>query len=143
MFEPKAQPTINFDKLRSTLTAQEFELVQGIVANKGKNAGRLRASKPPVLETDYVLIKVNEQTIKVSQSGTTAYIWRMVAFEASGVPAHHCMPITADWDLNTDDHNLRRSMAQYLDIVTEKVLETIPSNEHWGLIRWSRALRRL
>lgn len=37
-----------------------------------------------------------------------AYIWRMVAFQVSTNPQHHCMPMTADFGLK-DEHYAHRT----------------------------------
>lgn len=50
--------------------------IAALILNKGK----LRASKPKA-------------------SGEAAYVWRMVAFIASPISQHHCMPMTAEFDL--------------------------------------------
>lgn len=143
MFEPKAQPTINLDTLKNTLTSQEFELVEGIISSQGKNKGRLRASKPKVKRDDTIFVEIDGQQVKASKSGVTAYVWRMVAFEASAIPQHHCMPVTADWDLNIPHHTIRRAAAVYLDTVADAVLDTVPVNNRYGLLSWGRALGRL
>ena len=118
-------PTINLDAI--SLTADERALVEPIIANKGKNKGKLRASKP-------------------ANAGEAAYVWRMVAFQISPIPAHHCMPVCADFDINvpeslssTDRYHYRRNRAKELGDLADKIVNTIPKDEWHGIARWRRA----
>ena len=78
MFFTNEMPSINLDAL--TLDEAERSLAEKIIATKGKNKGCLRAAKP-------------------SNAGDAAYVWRMVAFQVSPIPQHHCLPVCADFDI--------------------------------------------
>ena len=118
-------PSINLSSIE--LSDSERPLVEPIVATKGKNKGKLRASKP-------------------DGNGDAAYVWRMVAFQISSVPAHHCMPICADFDIvvpenvsSTERYQYRRERAKVLNALADKVVNSIPKSEWHGVQRWHRA----
>ena len=115
-------PSINL--AAADLTSEEFALVAPIVASKGKNKGKLRASKP-------------------SEGGDSAYIWRMVAFQISPIAAHHCIPVCADFDIvvpdtlsSTERYQYRRNRAKVLDALADKIVNQIPKSEWQGIRRW-------
>jgi hypothetical protein len=123
----------------SVLTDEERELAEGIVATRGKNAGRLRASKPPV-ERKRVYVDVESpgpmyKRLKI-EGGETAYIWRMVAFYVSPISQHHCMPVMADCDLPADDFDKRMKLAKELDKIVDKIVDTVPKDQWYGVARW-------
>ena len=78
-------PEVNMEILKTVLTDTEMEIAMGVVA-KRDGVYRLRASKP------------------AKGNGSQQYVWRMVAFVASPVYQHHCMPIGADFYLNDSDY---------------------------------------
>lgn len=119
-------PTINLDA--ANLSTEELALCAPIVASKGKNKGKLRASKP-------------------SESGDAAYIWRMVAFQVSPIGAHHCLPMCADFDIQVPEnldgserYNWRRARAKALDAIADRIVNTIPKDEWHGVRRWRQAI---
>ena len=92
-------------------------------------------------------------------SGFAKYVWRMVAFQISPIGQHHCMPMTADFDVNYTDigyekmlmwnepgsDEQRRSMKamlKVLDDVTDAIVNTVPKNQWHGISRWARAMGR-
>lgn len=119
-------PTINLDA--ANLSDAERTLCSPIVASKGKNKGKLRASKP-------------------TESGDAAFIWRMVAFQVSPIPQHHCLPMCADFDIEVpadmeataERFQWRRNRAKELNAVAEKIVDTIPKDQWHGVQRWHRA----
>jgi hypothetical protein len=121
-------------------TAEERELVAGIVASQGKNKGRLRASKPKLQWEIYEKDgrKLRRPTLA---TGSVAYLWRMVAFAVSPIYKHHCLPFMADWDLpysyGTDEY---RALKSKLDALAEKVERTIRPEERHGTNRWLHAI---
>ena len=129
-------PIVDLKKLQAELEPKEYSIARRIVGRQGKNKGRLRASKPPVN---------NELD---PQSGKAAYVWRMVAFMTSPIPAHSCMPMTADWDLPvssayigdtidlTGKYTERRAMMAELDKLVDKIVATMPVSE--GALSWAR-----
>lgn len=121
-------PEINL----AALDAKTAEIARLIVATKGKNKGRLRASKPLVKKGCII-------------SGEAAYVWRMVAFTASPISQHHCMPVTADFDLQTTGmtYDQKRAYAKQLDRLANEILATIPREKHYGTLRWARAFGRI
>lgn len=109
------------------LTDLERNMVAPIIAHKGKNAGALRASKP-----DHA-------------SGDSQYIWRMVAFTLSRDPKHWHMPICADLDIDVPIGVMSRSKyrterAKHLDKIVDKVCDSIPKEQWYGVIRWKSLL---
>lgn len=114
-------PAINLESLMNELTPEEFGLVEPIIATQGKNAGRLRASKPS---------KVDRRSM---------YIWRLVAFYVSPMRQHQCMPITADFDLPGENYHERLMLAKQLDEIVDKVTDAIPMSEWHGVKRWGQA----
>lgn len=132
----RQMPKIDLDALQDDLEPKDFAIVRRIVATKGKNKGRLRASKP----------KVQNEVDPLS--GKAAYVWRMVCFMASPNPQHSCMPVTADWDLPIYDEDeswladasegakRRREMCKELDALVDKVAATLPISE--GAASWMR-----
>lgn len=138
-------PSIDLAGLKEILTPEEYSILRRCVSTQGKNAGHLRASKPFVDRHD-------------PQSGKAAYVWRMLAFQLSPIGQHQCMPVTAEWDLPVgyeglpsvndpeytsklhDRHEQRRIMANALDELVDRVVNTIPPSEWHGVQRWARAL---
>ncbi len=120
-------PTISLDSLN--LSCDDLALVRVIISSKGKNKGRLRASKPS------------------SEGGDAAYVWRMVAFQISPISSHHCMPVCADFDIQVPDsikdsserYHWRRNRAKELNNLVEQIVNAIPATEWHGIKRWHRA----
>lgn len=100
------------------------------------NKGKLIASKP-------------------TKDGEAAYVWRMVAFTISSNPKHHCMPVTAEFDLpecywpprNTKYDpavaslcsERRRKRIKELNVIVEAMINATPKSEWHGVKRWARA----
>lgn len=137
-------PIIDLNALREQVTDEEFAILRRCIATQGKNKGRLRASKPMVNRQDPL-------------SGKAAYVWRNIAFLVSPVGQHQCIPVTAEWDLPIHvtlppvsdpaysdcalaKHEARRQMSKELDTLVDKVVNTIPKEEWYGVTRWARAL---
>ena len=114
-------PIINLDD--AVLDDDERKLAQEII----KKDGRLYASKPK----------------KASAAGK--YVWRMLVFSVSPKPQHHCMPVTADWDLMDEfrDWDERRTETKRLDDIVKRLGDTVPPLQHYGAMRWGRALGML
>ena len=91
--------------------------------------GHLRASKPKLDGT--------------KEAGRAAYVWRMVAFYVSSNPRHQCMPVCADFDLRESDWNTRRALCKELDVLVDKITNTIPTEQWAGVRRWGQALGRI
>jgi hypothetical protein len=109
------------------LTDLERNMVAPIIANQGKNAGGLRASKP-----DHC-------------SGDSQYIWRMTAFTLSREPKHWCMPVMADFDIECpagveSRSKYRAERAKRLDEIVDKVCNSIPKDQWHGIRRWKGIL---
>jgi len=119
-------PKIDLETLSERLSAEEMALVRRIVATQGKNKGSLRAAKPKVVANDL-------------ESGKAAYLWRMVAFSASPLRQHMCLPVMADFDI-TAPREERKRIAKDLDALANIVLDVIPRAQHHGTRAWGRAL---
>jgi len=118
----------------------DLELVRGIVSTRGKNKGRLRASKPQV---DRLHVGQNEFGLDLYEpeehQGKTAYIWRMVAFYVSPKRQHHCMPCTADFDVPKRWGDAKRARLAELDKIVDVVVDSIKPERRHGLNRWAQA----
>lgn len=115
------------DLAAANLNDAEMLLASQIISSKGKNKGSLRASKP-------------------SGNGDAAYIWRMVAFQISPLPQHHCMPVCADLDIDVPSHlkdreryDWRRAHAAELMTIVDRIVNTLDASEWHGIKRWRRA----
>lgn len=92
---------------------------------------------------------------KPKGDGRAAYVWRMVAFDCSTNRQHHCMPITADFDLfeyypkavdptaegyqSKYDHDAIRAEAKRLDAIADRICKLVPLSQRHGLKAWGRA----
>lgn len=123
-------PLISFNGL----TESEKTLATGIVATQGKNKGRLRASKPKI-EYTFEVKNGRKLRIPTAASGSTAYIWRQVAFIVSPISQHQCLPILADFDL-PGDWQEARLLAKELDVIADKIVNSIPKSQWVGVLRW-------
>jgi len=97
------------------LSRDERKLVAGIIASRGKNAGRLRASKP-------------------GSCPAVQYVWRMVAFYTSPKRRHSHFPVMAEYWLGEDDNR------DDLDRVVDKVVDAMPLDDLNGVRLWAKAL---
>lgn len=119
MFNSVESPKINM----SLFSDETLSILNQIF----KNDGSLYKSKPK------------------KASGDAKYVWRMLAFYMSKNRQHQCMPVTADFDLETYDENgkwsanLAHKKAKDLDEIVDSVLKTIKSSDLPGLNRWKKA----
>ena len=121
-------PKINIENINAdSLTDEEREIFNIVI----KKDNSVRASKPKV---------------KDHLTGKAAYVWRMVCFQVSPKPAHHCMPVCANFDLPAFNDNgewksaLSRIMEKELDKVVNIIVDAIDKREWHGIKRWGRAL---
>jgi len=122
------------------LSEEEYALCKGILNSR---TGELRASKPPVprmIQTDerdqYGMRSYSYKNEADADAGRTAYIWRMVAFMVSPISQHHCMPCTADFDV-PGHYDERRAETKRLDLIVDKVVNSISPREWHGVARWA------
>ena len=99
--------------------------------------GHLRASKPKVVKDDFF-------------SGCAAYVWRMVAFQISPKNQHHCMPCTADFDIDLRKPDGRwngQGVHDYcrltLDPIVSKIVDLVPKTEWHGITRWGQVFGKI
>jgi hypothetical protein len=125
------------------LTVGEWLLCQGILNSK---TGELRASKPKVARKvivgqpdEFGIRHYDFATEGDAHTGRTAYIWRMVCFFVSPISQHHCMPVTCDFDL-PGDFDQRRQEAKDLDAIVDKIVNSVPKEQWYGVNRWAKAL---
>jgi hypothetical protein len=130
--------------LNSIDLSSEEQAIAELILNRGK----LRASKPEVERESYTQAVTladgriyNRQLSRpIGNSGKAAYVWRMVAFLVSPIAKHHCMPCTADFDLPEDDYSKRREMAKELDKLVDKITNSVPRQQWYGVRRWAHAM---
>lgn len=113
-------PKVNKNKVVA-MTAEETELFNIVV----KKDNSIRASKPKVISYT---------------TGMAAYVWRMTVFMVSPKPAHQCMPVCADFDLDVKDFAARRALTKELDKLVDKIVNAVDKTEWHGISRWGRAL---
>lgn len=106
------------------LTPEDKTEIVMVVMKNGKG---LRSSKPKVDNS-----KPN--------TGRSAYVWRMVAFQVSKNPVHHCMPCTAEFSLCDSDWEIRKEVLKELDFIVENIVSLIPKEQWYGVKRWAKAL---
>lgn len=138
-------PYINLEVLEAQLSAEDFELVKGIVSTQGTNKNRLRASKPKLPK----MVKMDGGTFgwhydyqdeAGARAGKIAYIWRMVAFMVSPIHQHQCMPCMAYCDLPySEDRDQGRELEKYLQAIADKVVDTVKASDWHGVKRWAKA----
>lgn len=123
------------------LSEEERKLASQIVASKGKNKGRLRASKPKIT---YEIVTREGRRYREStmESGSVAYLWRMVAFIVSPIGQHNCLPMMADMDLpyftiSADEH---KELKRKLNALADKITDVMKSGDKHGLRRWANVL---
>jgi hypothetical protein len=116
----------------------DFELK---LAKRILNNGILRASKPalsfdvrPADDDHHCAYKVHNLA-----DASAAYIWRNVAFNVSPHPQHHCLPVMADVYIHLP-HDLRREWIKTLDVIVDKIVDSIPKHEWHGIAAWSGLL---
>ena len=111
-------PKIDLDLV--DLTPTERTLAQEIF----KANGTLYASKPG------------------KASGEGKYLWRMVAFGVSPHAKHHCLPVTAYFDLG-GEYSEVMDRSKELDDLATKLEQAVPVLERHGTMQWGRVLGRL
>lgn len=108
---------------KANLTGREKEIADQLV---GRN-GLLRSTKP-------------------KNDGEAMYVWRMVAFQISPHPQHHCMPVAAVFDVDIRDEKgkwssaLVRVRTKELDVLVDKIVNQVPKHEWHGVMNWAGAL---
>lgn len=131
-------PIIDMSALN--LSESDAAIAQGIIATRGENKGRLRASAPKVAVTGkvegYFGSMVNAYN---QQEAESYYVWRMVAFYVSPMSQHHCMPVMDDQYLG-GSYDARKARAKELDKLVDAIVNTIPRSQWHGVTRWGRAL---
>jgi|APGre2960657373_1045057.scaffolds.fasta_scaffold02494_15 hypothetical protein len=120
------------------LSVEEREIASGIIANQGKNKGRLRAGKPKI---EYSIFEENGRKLRrpTDKTGKVAYLWRMVAFHVSPTPQHQCLPVLAFVDL-PGTYQDGQVLAKELDLIVNKIIDAMPRKEWQGINRWAKAL---
>lgn len=118
-------PKLDVDRIKDLTTEERF-LAELLIASKGKNAGRLRASAP-------------------LPTGDAKYVWRMVALHLSTNPQHWCLPICAVFDIDSPVRGVegvryRNERAKVLDKLVDKVVDSVPKEQWHGIRRWSGLL---
>jgi hypothetical protein len=155
-------PQINLEPISQELIAMRFQwtntitdetrainglfTARQIIATRGKNAGSLRASKPPMARS----IVTRTRSICGIESTHNYYdhplsdcaaaqVWRYVAFEISPLSHHQCLPVTADFDSPFDmDRDESRQFAKWCQSIADVILAQFKPEDKPGLMRWAR-----
>ena len=108
-------------------------------ASASVSRAALRASKPPIkcVWQTSVLTGAPVRVYDLDDA-KTAYLWRMAAFTLSPYPAHGCLPVCAAMDLPVYGAE-RRALADYLDTLVDRVVQTVPKAQWHGTARWAQA----
>ena len=118
----------------TSLTTEEKQIVNLFL----KKDGSIRASKPKSTDNPY--------------SFQAQYVWRNLVFYVSPKPQHHCIPATANFSIydyfekchkhpdNSDLSKRVREKCKELDVLVDKLLETIPKTKWHGVRRWNTAI---
>ena len=136
----KQMPHIDLSK--ANLTDEELELAKGII---NARTGQLRASKPKV-ERYYTGTRdrYGREEIDTTDTGKTAYIWRMVAFYVSPRRTHQCMPVMAFCDIpgSVMDEG-RKALEAHLDDIAKRIADTVPATQWHSLRVWGPSLGKM
>ena len=136
----RTMPILNLETINASIgamglddaTATEWKAIaKAITVTRGK-PGQLRASKPKVKDSDPI-------------TGKAAYVWRMVCFLISPKGQHHCMPITADFDLPAFvdgkwSSAAARDMSKVLKPLEDAIVNSVPKTEWYGVRSWASAM---
>jgi hypothetical protein len=106
--------------------AKNIEERKILIRITNKRTGELRATKP---DNRGDLI-----------NGRAAYVWRNVMFYVSKNPKHWCMPITAEFYLGRDDWENRYEIIKVLDEFVDRIVNSFPKSEWYGIRRWHNAM---
>jgi hypothetical protein len=117
------------------LSSENLTTEEQQIFNLITNKGRLRATKPSVAKHIVGRYKHTSNPIE----GYAAYAWRLLAFQLSPNPVHHCMPMTADFDM-VEEYHARRAKCKEIDALCDKLARSVPKSEWHGITRWGRAL---
>ena len=126
-------PRIDLSSRGLALSGRGLELARACVSR----TGHLRATKP-------------------KGDGEAMYVWRMLVFYLSPHSRHHCMPVTAEFDMpnrywaeagqdGTSERvqkcaEMRRARMKELDRIVDVVTGTVPIAQWHGVSRWKRTL---
>lgn len=128
-------------KINLTSETEEEQEILNLITNKGC----LRATKPPVPRkvktghpNEFNINHYDYATAEDALRGKAAYVWRMAAFEISPHSAHHCMPVTATFDLPGWAEEARVE-AKCLDRLVNRIVNSVPKSEWHGIQRWGQA----
>lgn len=105
-------------------TDVELEILSLIVNSR---TGELRVTKPRVDKSNYI-------------TGRAYYVWRNLMFYLSRNPQHHCMPVGSDLYLSDQDWKNRTTVTKELDAFVDRITDSIPKTEWYGIQRWSTAI---
>jgi hypothetical protein len=98
---------------------------------------RLKAKKP--------YPKMDFAHVDALLHASANYVWRVLAFDLCDFAPFNCMPCTADWDLRKcfsyqEVYAEREAWRATLDEAIKQIESAIPADQHYGAIRWGRAL---
>lgn len=129
---------------REAFAVNGIEAGRMIIASQGKNKDRLRAAKPPMDESIVERVMHGHKGLyRTSPLNhcAAAQVWRLVAFHASPLGQHHCMPVGVDFDCPFDmDMDDMRRFTSWCANVANIILEVIPLEKQYGFGRWAKAL---
>ena len=122
------------------LTRGEFTDDELALANRILHDGALRHTKPKVTFVDAGRDQYGRQRREPTlDTGSAAYVWRMVAFQVSPVRHHQCLPVLAQCDL-PGTYEERQVLAKRLDDLADRIANCLPKAAHYGTLNWGRVL---
>ncbi len=137
----KEMAVIDIDAIKD-LNDYERKLVEKLLRPDSK----LRLSKPSVPRKVEIRIGPNRFDVSYRHiteeailAGEAAYVWRMVAFQISPEPRHHCMPALADNDM-TGSWEEKRERTEELDSLVERIVDSVHPSQWHGIRRWGQAM---
>ncbi len=126
------------------LTDREAQIVS-LILKPDSTLRRSKPSTPRKVETQNPDASSIFRSVSVYANdadrirGEAAYVWRMVAFYVSPIPAHHCMPTTAEFYLDAHPYSARRNAMAELDKLADRIVNSVPKEQWYGVRRWGQA----
>lgn len=126
-------PKVDFLML-SDFNDLETIILESIV----KKDGTVKSTKPKTLKGYRKEISFKEEEIL----GMVQMVWRLVVFSVSPKREHQCMPVMAEFYLSEDIFK-DKDFKDYLYNLSDKIVNTIPKSQWYGVTRWAKAMGQI